>query len=71
MIEAEDTLTTREVARKLRASADTVRRMCEEGRFPGAHRLREGGRWRIPRADVEAFLERVRPVVVRRRRRRQ
>ncbi|MFD1362846.1 helix-turn-helix domain-containing protein [Lentibacillus salinarum] len=39
--------TTSEAAHKLGLSDQTVRRMCESGKFNGAYRS-EGGHWRIP-----------------------
>ncbi|KYD31053.1 MULTISPECIES: helix-turn-helix domain-containing protein [Bacillaceae] len=40
--------TTSEVAKKLGLSDQTIRRMCEKGKFPGAYKT-DGGHWRIPR----------------------
>lgn len=37
-------------------SPDRVRRLCERGAFPDAIRT-EGGQWRIPASDVDAYLE--------------
>ncbi|EPZ38856.1 helix-turn-helix domain-containing protein [Anoxybacillus ayderensis] len=39
--------TTTEVAKKLGLSDQTIRRMCETGKFPGAYKT-DGGHWRIP-----------------------
>jgi excisionase family DNA binding protein len=39
--------TTTEVAKKLGLSDQTIRRMCEKGKFPGAYKT-DGGHWRIP-----------------------
>lgn len=36
-----------EVARKIGLSDQTVRRMCENGKFPGAYKT-SGGHWKIP-----------------------
>jgi excisionase family DNA binding protein len=56
-----------EAAKVMRCySDDKVRRLCESGAFPGAIRSGAGKHWRIPRADVKAFLERSRPTVRRR-----
>lgn len=49
-----DTATT---AHLLGHSQATVRRLCEEGAFPGAYQLGVGGHWRIPQQDVQAFLD--------------
>ncbi|UOF89525.1 helix-turn-helix domain-containing protein [Fodinisporobacter ferrooxydans] len=38
-----------EVAKKLGVSTQTVKRHCEEGRFPGATKT-PGGHWRIPKS---------------------
>jgi len=66
-------LTTTDVAGRLGYSEDTVRRMCELGRFdgdgdrvPGAFRPSVGSHWRIPVAAVDHFLAASRPKVVRR-----
>lgn len=56
-------LGTREAARRLGRSADTIRRMCEAGYFPGANRP-HGGHWRIPSHEVEDFRGSVRPARV-------
>lgn len=53
--------TTSEVGERLGYSEQTVRRMCEAGRFVGAYRNGLAGHWRIPDADIEAFLESMRP----------
>lgn len=50
-----------EVARKMGVSTQTIKRHCEEGRFPGAKKT-PGGHWRIPKTlfrttdeqDIEA-----------------
>ena len=54
-------LTTGEVARQYGYDYDTIRRRCEKGVYPNAHRNGPGGHWRIPRADVEAHIEAMRP----------
>ncbi len=55
-------LTTAGAAELLGYSRDRVRVMCEAGRMPGAFRMGgPGGHWRIPKGDVEAILESVRP----------
>lgn len=66
-------LTTTDVAGKLGYSEESVRRMCEQGRFdgdgervPGAFRLGLGAHWRIPIAAFEHFRASLRPKVVRR-----
>lgn len=60
-------LKTSQAAKKLQVSRDTVRRMCEEGLFPNAVRLRRSGFWKIPEADVEKLLEDSKPKVLRRK----
>lgn len=49
----QDFLTITEVCEHLRLSDSTVRRMLRDGRLAG---VRIAGRWRIPRAAVEAYL---------------
>lgn len=44
-----------EVADRVGRDASTVRGWIAEGRFPGARKL-SGREWRIPRADLEAFI---------------
>lgn len=39
--------TTSEAAEKLNVSDQTIRRMCENDKFPGAYKT-DGGHWRIP-----------------------
>jgi excisionase family DNA binding protein len=46
----------RELAEYLGRSPSTIRDWLRRGEFPGAYKL--GREWRIPKADVEAFLER-------------
>ncbi len=42
-------------------SDETVRRWCREGRLPNAHKKEgtrgRGGEWRIPEADLVAFVK--------------
>ncbi len=52
--EAPDLLTVVEVARRLRVSPDTVRRLALNGELPG---VRVGSLYRFHRSDVDAFLE--------------
>jgi excisionase family DNA binding protein len=52
-------LSAREVGALLGRSPATVRAWCEAERVPGAYRF-NGREWRIPRAGLDAFLERVR-----------
>lgn len=40
--------TTSEAAKKLGVSDQTIRRMCERGKFKGASRAGGDGHWRIP-----------------------
>ena len=49
-------LSIADVARKFGRSASTVRGWLEDGRLPGAYKLR-GRSWRIPPAALDAFLE--------------
>jgi excisionase family DNA binding protein len=53
---AVETYTTSEVASILHVSDQTVRRMCEAGKFPKAERT-SGGHWRIPREYFKVILE--------------
>lgn len=59
--------TPRAVGDFLGYSDDQVRRMCEAGRFPNAYRHAHSGHWRVPRSDVDAFIEANRVKVVRRK----
>lgn len=59
-------LSTFDVAAKLKCSHDTVRRMCEDGLFPNARRLRRASPWEIPSEDVAAYIEKTKPKVLRR-----
>lgn len=59
--------TTSATGRFLGYSDDQVRRMCEAGRFPHAYRHAHSGHWRIPKSDVDAFMDASRPKVVRRK----
>ncbi|WP_161493888.1 helix-turn-helix domain-containing protein [Virgibacillus necropolis] len=45
-------LTSSEVAKKLRLSGQTIRRLCDKGKFEGAYKT-DGGHWRIPK---DAFI---------------
>lgn len=49
-------LTVPDVAARFDKAPTTIRDWCRQGRFPEAYRLR-GREWRIPPADVEAFIE--------------
>ena len=40
--------TPKEVAKRLGVSDQTVRRMCDRGKFPGAYQT-DGGHWKIPK----------------------
>ncbi|MGM8216489.1 helix-turn-helix domain-containing protein [Bacillaceae bacterium W0354] len=44
--------TPNEVARRLGVSDQTVRRMCDKGKFPGSYQT-DGGHWKIP---IEALI---------------
>jgi excisionase family DNA binding protein len=50
-------LTTTEAGRRLGLREATIRRMCDEGKFPNALRNGHAGHWRIPESDVEAYRE--------------
>lgn len=66
-------ITVEQLAGELNRSPSTVRGWLSSGAFPGAYRL-QGREWRIPRTEVEAFLNRQRPqkpVAVRQAPRRQ
>jgi excisionase family DNA binding protein len=45
-----------EMAERLGVSRETVRQMCEEGRF-GARQLREGSPWKASRAKFDEFTK--------------
>ena len=49
-----DVMTIGEIAQNLRVTIRTVQRWCMEGRFPNAYRV--GRPWRVPKADVDAFI---------------
>lgn len=51
--------TIEDVARELGRAPSTVRGWRLAGEFPGAYQL--GREWRIPRADIRAFLDRQKP----------
>ena len=51
----DDLLTTQEVARLLRVTPETVRRLGRSGRLPGFVLSDKSG-WRFRRADVDAFI---------------
>lgn len=48
-------LSTQEVARQLIIHESTVARMIHRGEFPNA--FKAGRAWRIPKADLEAYVE--------------
>jgi excisionase family DNA binding protein len=50
--------TIAEVAREYRVSDEHERRMCVSGRWPA---VRVGAAWRIPTAELQAFLTKGRP----------
>jgi excisionase family DNA binding protein len=50
-----EVFTVPEVAALLKADPSTLRKMLREGRLGG---FRIGTDWRIPRADLDAFIER-------------
>ena len=50
-------LTCKDVARILALSDTWVRDRCNDGTFPNAYRIVEGGAWRIPKEDVERWRE--------------
>lgn len=54
-------LTVDQVAKELIRGDSTVRGWCKAGLFPNAYRLRDR-EWRIPEADLLAFLAREREV---------
>lgn len=56
---AVETYTTSEAAEILHVSDQTIRRMCDAGKFPGATRT-EGGHWRIPKQYFNVSLDQAR-----------
>jgi len=56
----EDILTTTQVAKILGAAVVTIHLWIKSGEFPNAWQLRprKNSKWRIPRSDVDAFIER-------------
>jgi len=63
-----DWLSTTEAGKLIGMGREFVVELCEDGAFPNAWR-KPGSRWRIPRSDVEAYLERMRAMVQRRKKR--
>ncbi len=59
MEESEIVMTTAEVARKLDVTPATITVWIHLDYFPNAFQLsaRKNSPWRIPKADVEAFIE--------------
>lgn len=53
-------LTVAQVAYRLGSDVWTVRRLIKRGRFPNAFRVDVNGPWRIPPADVEEHIARMR-----------
>ena len=51
----EEVMTVVEIANKLKVKENTVSRWCKEGKFANA--FRAGRAWRIPKSDVEAYIE--------------
>jgi excisionase family DNA binding protein len=58
--EIDDYVTKLDLKRTLSVSMPTVRKLLERGEFPGAFKLSDGpgAQWRIPKTDIEAFIER-------------
>ena len=58
----EPLLTTDDVMVWLSVARSAVTRLCKAGQFPNAIKLTDGPRsgWRIPKADVVAYIERQR-----------
>jgi len=59
VVEPEQILTTAEVAELLGVTIGSISHWIKEGYFPNAFRLNPRSRsyWRIPRKDVDAFIE--------------
>lgn len=51
--------TTTEAAEIINVSDQTIRRMCEKGKFPDAYKT-DGGHWRVPRKYFRVTLEQAR-----------
>lgn len=51
--------TTTEAAEIINVSDQTIRRMCEKGKFPEAYKT-EGGHWRVPKKYFKISLEQAR-----------
>lgn len=58
MTKQNDPLTVTEVAEEWRVSRPAIHARIMEGVFPNAFRV--GSTWRIPRQDIEDYLERQR-----------
>ncbi len=53
--QADELLTTAEIAAYLKLSQRTAWRWCKEGRLPA---FKVGHQWRVARRDLEAFVRR-------------
>lgn len=49
-------LTVPEVAKELRLSPDTVKKLLNEGRLKGVRTGHYSGKWRVSETAIEAFL---------------
>lgn len=56
----DEVLTTAQVAKILGAAVVTIHFWIKDGEFPNAYQLRphKKSTWRIPKSDVDAFIER-------------
>jgi predicted site-specific integrase-resolvase len=56
----DEIMTAAEVATRLGVDANTIGGWCNLGYFPNAYRVnpkKRKSRWRIPKRDVDAFIE--------------
>jgi predicted DNA-binding transcriptional regulator AlpA len=59
VIEEEEIMKTAEVSKRLGVTQAAISQWCQLGDFPHAYRVnpRTRSAWRIPKRDVEAFIE--------------
>jgi excisionase family DNA binding protein len=60
MLDQTEIYSTSEASEILGVSDQTIRRMCEAGRFPGAYRIGDRGNWKIPKKHFKITLEEAR-----------
>lgn len=53
----EEKLTIKDICRLERCHPNTVRRWIENGCFPHAYQMSQGGGWKIPVSDYETYVK--------------